>query len=206
MTPITFLHTSPLHKATFDRLATQMSVGNALVHHVHEDWLKVARKHGVRQGMIDDLSALIHAAPGPVVCTCTTLGEAAEALGAIRVDAPMMAKAAEVGGPILLAYALESTAQPSLDLLERALAVRGTKATVHPLSITEFWPLFEAGEHEAFVACVAGAVRHAATQTDLGCVVLAQASMAPAGPMLADIGVPILTSPAAALEFALTQV
>ena len=72
-----------------------------------------------------------------------------------------------------------------------------------PLFLGEFWTLFEAGETEAFAAAVAAATRDAAKRTpDLACVVLAQASMAGAAPLLSDLGVPVLTAPELALRTA----
>ena len=202
---LTLLHTSPAHVPTFAALADRIAPGVELKQIVREDWLKQARKHGLRQSLRDEITETVSNTKGAVICTCTTIGPAATAAGAIRIDAPMMAEAAHVGGPILMVYALESTAEPSLALLEQALAETGTPQTVHPLSLAEFWPLFEAGQHEAFTACVAGGIRHAAEQTDLKCVVIAQASMAGAAPMVADLGIPILTSPELALRAALER-
>ena len=202
--PITLIHTAEIHRASFSALRDRIAPEAELVQHVRTDWLDRARKHGVRQGLIDEIAELIHQAPGPVVCTCTTLGEAAAALGAIRIDAPMMAEAAQVGGPILMVYALESTFEPSLALLEAALQDAQQETQVIPLFIGQFWPLFEAGEAEAFTACVAGAVKDAVAHNDVGCVVLAQASMAAAAPLLADLGKPVLTSPESALRAALS--
>lgn len=202
--PITLIHTAEVHRATFEVLRDRLSPDAKLIQHIRIEWLERARKHGVRQGLVDEVAALIHAAPGPVICTCSTLGEAASALGAIRIDAPMMEAAAEIGGPILMVYALESTYSPSLSLLERSLERIGRPVTVHPLFIGQFWPLVEAGEHDAFTACVAGAVRDAVTQSEIKCVVLAQASMAAAAPMLGDMGIPVLSSPELALRRALS--
>lgn len=92
--PITLIHTADVHRATLSALRNRIAPEAELVQHVRTDWLDRARKHGVRQGLIDEMAELIHAAPGPVVCTCTTLGDAAAALGATRIDAPMMAERA----------------------------------------------------------------------------------------------------------------
>jgi hypothetical protein len=79
-----------------------------------------------------------------------------------------MTEAAKIGVPIHLVYALESTFAPSLALLESALETKGTPTTVSPLFIGQFWPLFEAGEVEAFTACVAGAVKDAIAHNEVG--------------------------------------
>lgn len=201
--PITLLHTAESHRATFDALRARIAPDQKLVHHVRSDWLDRARKHGIRQALIDEIADVIHSAPGPVICTCSTLGEAAAAFGAARIDAPMMAEAAQLGGPILMVYALESTLEPSLALLETALKEANAPAQVLPLYIGQFWPLFEAGQVDAFTACVAGAVKDALTDHKAACVVLTQASMAAAAPMLESVGLPVLTSPESALRAAL---
>lgn len=204
MTTITLIHTSHAHEASFKALANRIAPDATLVQITREDWLKQARKHGLRQGLINDISDTVRATKGTVICTCTTIGEIAEAAGAIRIDTPMMTEAARIGGPILLVYALESTAQASMAALEAALATAETPAEVTPLFLGEFWPLFEAGQFEAFAACMAGGVRDAIGQRPFACVVLAQASMAPAGILLSDLGIPVLTSPESALRAAIT--
>ncbi|MGA1612576.1 MAG: hypothetical protein ACO37E_02080, partial [Lutimaribacter sp.] len=57
-----------------------------------------------------------------------------------------------------------------------------------------------AGERQAFRACVAAAVRAAHKDAPVSAVVLAQVSMAGAAPMLADLGVPVISAPQAALD------
>lgn len=203
MTTITLIHTSDAHVPTFKALAERIAPQADLVQLVREDWLRSAQKHGLRTGLRDEIATAINAAEGTVICTCTTIGEAATQAGAIRIDAPMMAEAAAIGGPVLLVYALDSTAQPSLQALEAALAAANTPAEVAPLNLSEFWPLFEAGQFQAFAACMAGGVRDALEQRDFACVILAQASMAQAAPLLADLKTPVLTSPEAALRAAI---
>lgn len=202
-TPLTLIHTAEVHRATFDALRDRIAPDQSLVHIVEPDWLSRAMKHGVRQNLIDELAHAIRAAPGPVLCTCTTLGEAAGELGATRIDAPMMEKAAQIGGRILMVFALESTREVSTNLLVQALENAREPSTVVPLYIGQFWPLFEAGEIDAFVACTAGAIRDAVEHDSFDCVVIAQASMAAAAPMLTDLDVPVLASPEIALRSAL---
>lgn len=203
MATITLLHTSPAHVPTFEALAVRIAPGTDLEQIVREDWLKRAREHGLRQGIRREIADVINESQGTVICTCTTIGPAAEEAGAIRIDAPMMEKAARIGGPILMAYALQSTAKPSLELLEEALERQGTSQVVRPLFLGEFWPLFEAGEHEAFTACIAGAIRNAAEADRYSCIIIAQGSMTGAGELLSDLDIPVLTSPELALRTAL---
>jgi len=194
---LTLLHTSPLHVATFTALRDRIARGAPLRQEVRADWLAEARTAGVRPSLAARIAALVKMAPGRVICTCTTLGPAAEAAGAMRVDRPMMQAAADHGGRIVMAYARESTARPSLDLLAEYL---GPGSSVRPYDLSEHWPLFEAGETAAFQDAVATAIRDEVRTHGGDCVVLSQVSMAAAAKGLKKLGVPVLTSPEMALR------
>ncbi|MEZ5715556.1 MAG: hypothetical protein R3D85_10545 [Paracoccaceae bacterium] len=200
---LTLLHTSPVHVATFDALRDRIAPGAPLSHIVREDLLDRARVEGVTPAIASETTALIQAAPGPVLCTCTTLGEVAEAAGALRIDRPMMQAAARTGGQVLLVYCLDSTAQASRALLEDEMAQAGNSAGIEPLSLAPAWPLFEAGDLPAFAQAVAEGIR-AAISDRTACIVLAQASMAGAATLLEDTGLPVLASPEIALRTALS--
>lgn len=200
---ITLLHTSPVHIAPFKALAKRIAPEVELIQVVREDWLKQARKHGLRQSLIEEVAETVHKSKGTVICTCTSLCPAAESAGAIRIDGPMMQEASRIGGPILVVFALESTRKPTMELMNSALLAADQEAEVVPLFLGEFWPLFEAGETEAFIACITTAVRHAVADHNIACVTLAQASMAPAAERLTDLGIPVLTSPEMAFRAAL---
>ena len=205
MTQITLLHTADAHVATFDALRDRIAPGAVLHHVVRPDWLATARASGPTEALTAEITETIQSTQGTVLCTCTTIGDIAEAAGALVIDRPMMTEAARIGGPILMAYALESTAAPSLAALERALARANRTARVIPLPLPQFWPLFEAGETDAFAACIAGAIRDALPATQPACILLAQASMAPAATLLADLTTPVLTTPETALRAALAR-
>jgi len=200
---LTLLHTAELHRGAFDALRDGIAPDARLRHVVRPDWLERA-KGGTPPDVAQEIAEVVGAAGGPVLCSCTTIGAAAEAAGAMRIDWPMMQAAARRGGVVMLAYAAESTVGPSRALLERAMRAEGGTGQVHMLSLTAFWPLFQAGEHEAFEAAIAAAIREAAPDVEaLDAVVLAQASMAGAARRLGDLGVPVLASPELALRAAL---
>jgi hypothetical protein len=200
MTALTLVHTAEVHCATFEALRDRIAPGAKLVQQVREDWLARARAGGISDALAEEISTAVAAAPGRVICSCTTIGAVAEAAGALRIDRPMMAEAARIGGRVLMVYCLDSTRDASLALLEEEIARAGAPAQIAPLFLGAFWPLFEAGETQAFVACIAAAVRDAIAMEPATCVVLAQASMAGAAALLADLGVPVLTSPEMALR------
>ena len=118
----------------------------------------------------------------------------------------MMAEAARQDGAVLLAFCLESTYGPSLSLLRHALETAGRDAAVHALLMHDLWPLFERGLHEDFISGIADRIRDKLQALDgVGCVVLAQASMAGAAGQLQDLGIPVLSSPALALSAAISD-
>ena len=202
MTELTVIHTAEVHRTTFESLTARIAPGARLRHIVRPDWLARAQD-GIGTDLADEIAETIAAAPGPVLCSCTTLGPAAGAAGAVRIDAPMMAQAARAGGPVLLAYCLDSTRAASRDLLAKALDAAGRRAEIRLLDLTELWPLFERDEDERFARTIAGRVETAlADAPETGCVVLAQASMAGAAAHI-NTKVPVLSSPETALRAAL---
>lgn len=201
---IVFLHTSPVHIETFEQLVRQEAPATTTRHVVVEQLLADAQTSST-----DDpaLVARIHRAmldavgegAAVVVCTCSTIGGAAERVPtgarfqAMRVDRPMADRAVQSGLRILLVAALESTLAPTSRLLHESAVALGRDIDVHPLLVDEAWSHFERGDREAYVRAVADAVRAAAGAADV--VVLAQASMASASELLTDLGVPVLSSP-----------
>ncbi|AXI53258.1 hypothetical protein SuNHUV7_10560 (plasmid) [Pseudoseohaeicola sp. NH-UV-7] len=201
---ITLLHTAQAHADTFDALRDRIAPDAKLVHLVRPGFLDRAQG-GIDTALAGDIGALVRAAAGPVLCTCTTIGAVAGDAGAIRIDAPMMQAAAQTaaqtGGPVLLVYCLDSSAAPSGDLLQSALDVAGVIAPFQTLHLGRFWALFQAGEHDAFRAVIAAAVKaYVKDHPDISAVVLAQASMAGAATMLDDLSMPVFASPELALR------
>lgn len=192
---LTFFHTALVHGDTFDALRDRIAPGVAMHHNIRTSWLVRARD-GIGPDLAEEIRHEVTQARQPVICTCTTIGPVAEAAGAIRVDQPMMRAAAETGGSVLMAYCLESTLRPSRELLETAMLTVGNRAAIELLPLTELWPLFEAGDTAAFDEAMARAIRAKFDETaGIGCVVLAQASMAGATERLEDLPCPVLSSP-----------
>ncbi|WP_248294764.1 hypothetical protein [Actinoplanes sp. TBRC 11911] len=105
-----------------------------------------------------------------------------------------MAEAAVAAGArIAVLYAVASTWGPTRTLLAEA----GARA-ITPVPCLDAWALFAGGELEAYAQMVAREARKAAAEADV--IVLAQASMASAATLLADLTIPVLTSPRIAVE------
>lgn len=194
---ITLLHTSASHPARFDAIRDRIDPEVMLNHTVRENWLSEAQ-HGISDALKATITLWISGQTNPVLCTCTTLCPIAEAAGALRIDRPLMQRAAEISGPFLLVYCLDSTRHSSEALLREEA---GRDAPIHAVSLTQHWSLFEAGDITGFEAAIAKDIRAAKPKS--GCVVLAQASMAGAASHLEDLPVPVLSSPALAIRRAL---
>ncbi len=202
---LTCLHTAQVHCATFNSLRDRITPGTRLEHIVRREWLERAQD-GVDDTLRSEITDQIKALRGPVICTCTTLGDIAEAAGAIRIDRPMMHRAAENWGDILLAYCLKSTEGPSTSLLRQEMDNEGNPYNIVPLHLGRHWHLFEEGEPHAFSRAIAKDIRAAYGQrSGIKAVVLAQASMAGAAVLLSDLPAPVLSSPVLALKEGLAR-
>lgn len=200
---LTLVHTSAVHVARFDAVRDAIAPGTALRHIVRPDWLAQAMEHGITPDLADDVETTLRAA-APALLTCTTLGVLADTAGATRIDRPLMEQAAQIGGTLCLAYCLDSTADSSTALLSDCIAEAGTVAQIAPLALPHAWAFFEAGDQAGFARTIAAGVRaHLAQHPDTRAVILAQASMDVAAPLLHDIGIPVLTPAHLALQQAL---
>ncbi|MFK4070226.1 aspartate/glutamate racemase family protein [Streptomyces sp. NPDC029674] len=216
------LHTSPVHVPVFDRLREAEHPGLRLRHHVAEELLARARRAGpdaVAAGVRD---ALVRAAEGggaeggvaAVLCTCSTIGGVAEAVGAeagvpvVRVDRPMAAAAVAAGSRIVVLATVASTVGPTSALVEEEARRVGRDVSVRAEVVDGAWARFEAGDSEGYAEGVARAVRGV---RDADAIVLAQASMAAAERLVPEVRarVPVLSSPrlglAAAVALAARQ-
>ncbi len=207
---ITCLHTADAHIATFDALFAKAGFQGVVHHVVRADLLAQAREEGaeaVRADLRQAIAALGDA--GSVLCTCSTLGPLIDDMAQadprlLRIDRPLMESAARFGGRVLVVLCLESTRRATSDLLERAGSELDRKVLPELLLCAEVWPLFEAGQTAAFSREIAARIRQALTEIpDISAVVLAQASMMGAADYLADVTVPILSSPQLAVDRAM---
>ncbi len=209
---IGFLHTSPEHTATFDRLVVEHGgLGAERAHQVVPFLLRDAMDRGLDDEILrSDLVEALRGFPRGVdriLVTCSTLGGIAEELApadgppVTRVDRPMAEAAVSLGSRIGLAYTISSTVVPTSALLWEAAQTAGRKIDLDLIDCPSAWKRLEAGDHTGYLELVAEAVRRRAHDIDV--VVLAQASMTEAALMLADLDIPVLSSPALAVKLAL---
>lgn len=199
---ISFLHTSPVHVATFDALLDELSPDMPRRHRVEEGWLEAARDHGMSAELAETITTAMRdlAAGGVGVCTCSTIGGVAEAAGSddaptIRIDRALIQAALSHGARSLVAMCLESTKTPTLDLLHDVARVQGCEAAPVIVMCQPAWRHFEAGDMDAYARSIADTIKTELVNDNPDCIVLAQGSMAIAEPLLADTGLPVLSSP-----------
>jgi hypothetical protein len=213
MSQLFFLHTAAVHVQTFDALLRELSPQTRARHVVREDLLETAQSQGadappVKQAVLEAIQAMGAAPDCVVLCTCSTIGGAAERAGVEagiqvqRVDRAMADRAVAAGPNIVVAAVLESTLDPTESLIRESASRSGIDCSLTRLIIGDAWPLFQRGEFDAYLQHIAGALR---TVGNCDVVVLAQASMAGAAELCADSDVPVLASPRPGLEAALAS-
>ncbi|MFE0904959.1 aspartate/glutamate racemase family protein [Streptomyces rochei] len=208
---LALLHTSAVHVPVFDALRDAAQPGLELRHHVAAELLDVARRDGpaaVTGAVREAVLRAVGEGARAVLCTCSTIGQVAEAVAGdagvpvLRVDRPMAAAAVAAGSRVVVLAALRSTLAPTAALVEDEARRAGRAVEVRSRLVDGAWERFETGDTEGYLRLVADA---ADAVTDADVIVLAQASMAPAGER-AGAAVPVLASPGPGLAAAAAAV
>ncbi len=212
-----FLHTAHAHVRAFRDLLNERDDTVADRHLVDTGLLTTARDHGidsVRPALADRLRRLVGEGADVVVCTCSTVGPTAKSVGAemglrvVRVDRPMAEAAVLAGRRIAVVSSLDEAAATVLPLLRECAETTGRAVQLIEVRCPDTWSSFESGDVLTYTTGVAEAVRTQVRALDppVDVVVLAQASMVDAAPLLRDLHVPVLTSPRLAIEAAVELV
>lgn len=200
---IAFLHTGDVHVNTFGKLMAEIAP-DANVHHVvDESLLDDARELGLTENVTQRINNAMRDAASSgakiVVCTCSTIGGVAEGQNdnanftAMRIDRAMADEAVQAGQRILVAAAVESTLDPTRELIESSAQKLGKTPTIEVLHIQGAWQHFEAGDSERYVQTIADQIAQSWQGYDT--IVLAQASMAKAADLCDSVEIPVLSSP-----------
>ena len=211
---VAFLHTSPVHVETFERLVKATHPCVQTTHIVAENLLSDAQVVGIdNRNLIAGVhKAMIDAASkgaAIVACTCSTIGGVAEKtptngrFKALRIDRAMADRAVQCGPNVLIVAALESTLEPTTRLIQESALALERDVTTQQLVVEGAWPHFLRGDLEAYIGAVVGAVRSAPFESNV--VVLAQASMMAAADQLDDLGTEVLSSPTLGVKSILGQ-
>jgi aspartate/glutamate racemase len=197
-----FLHTAATHVPAFERLLREVDPTAEGRHAVDAPLLADAAAAGqvdaaLRRRVATAVDALRDAGARLVVCTCTTIGDAAESAGrpgapVLRLDRPMAEEALRRGNRVAVVAALPTAFEATAALLRRLADERQQAVAIRHVACPEAWQLFERGDLDGYHAAVAGAARAAAADADV--VLLGQASMAAALDQLRAL--PVLASAA----------
>jgi len=212
---VAFLHTSPVHVATFDRLVKAADPALRVDHIVDESLLSTAQRVGVDDPALirrvhQVMSRAAASGAAVVMCTCSTIGCIAEhtppqpGRSFARIDRAMADRAVRLGPRILIVAALRSTLEPTAQLISESAAALPAEVALQTLWVEGAWPHFERGDRGAYIDAVVAAVRTAPRRFDV--VVLAQASMADAAAALQDLGIEVLSSPRLGVQALLAAV
>ena len=145
-----------------------------------------------------------------ILVTCSSIGPAVEAAAkliavpVLRVDQPMADKAVATGKKIGVIATLQTTLEPTADLISRRAQLAGKKIELTSKLCEGAFEALMSGDAATHDAKVATALRDLSKQVDV--IVLAQASMARVVETLTpeDRRVPILASPGIAVDFLAT--
>jgi hypothetical protein len=211
-----FLHTLPANVETFGALLAELGPAVPVRHLVDESLLADTRAAGaltedVARRVRGAVLSLISGEARVVVCTCSTIAEAAETTPAppgvvvMRIDRPMAERALTHGARVLVVAALASTIGPTTALLADSAQRSGRPLALSTLVCEQAWPHFQRGDQAAYAREIARCIEGNPAATSADVIVLAQASMAAAAPLLAHFPAPILASPRLGLEVALER-
>lgn len=213
-TNITFVHTSPAHIERFNRIMAKLAPEKSVKHIVNSDLLTQAMQSKTPTNEIKTrFEAIVDQASqnsDVVVCTCSTLGTYVNEIQAkinhpvLRIDQAMADKAVQIGQRIVVAATLESTLQPTYDLIEETARNAGKSVEIIPCLCTDAWAYFEQGDYPTYVQTIVETLAEYQNRADV--IVLAQASMADAAEYCADFAIPVLSSPVSGVQSALQAI
>ena len=145
-----------------------------------------------------------------ILFTCSSIGAAVEAAAALtnvpvlRVDQPMADKAVQIGKKIGVIATLSTTLNPTSDLVKRRAAIAGKEIELKSVLCEGAFEALMSGDGATHDKKVGDALKQLANEVDV--ILLAQASMARVVDTLTEEEkkVPILASPAVAMEYLAT--
>lgn len=209
VTCVAMIHTLPPLLPLFSALAEEILPGVGVLHVLDEPLLAIIS----RRGRLDETDAVRlashfaaarQAGAAAALVTCSTLSPLVPGLRGDAgfwveaIDDAMTARAVRMGRRIGLLASNTSTLAPTRHLLQEQAAAAGTETVICEELVEGALDALLAGDVATHDMRVAAGARELAPQVDV--LVLAQASMARALPLMADLPVPVLASPRSAIE------
>ena len=205
------IHTSATLVPVFQQLCAQYLPGVQVFNIVDDSLIKnVIRNNALlpetARRVVDYAGSAEAAGADFILYTCSSIGAAVEtaarltSVPVLRVDQPMADQAVRTGKRIGVIATLPTTLEPTSDLVKRRAAAAGKEIELQSRLCEGAFDALMRGDTETHDRMVAEALKELSSQVDV--IVLAQASMARVveGLSEADKKVPILSSPAIAIQ------
>jgi aspartate/glutamate racemase len=146
-----------------------------------------------------------------IMITCSTMNRAypavqkAVSVPVVPIDRPMMERAVNHGGRVLVIATHGPTVNSTQQLLRETAAALGRTVTFSGLTIEDAWHKLAVGDVQGHNDALATAIRSDIQMEEIGCVVLAQLSMSvfllSFPDPVAEFGVPVFTSGQCGFEY-----
>ena len=204
MRELVFFHTAESNVDLFETAARDVGLAGARRHVVRPSLLEAARLAGGLTETIrsDAASQMVESLADAerLVCTCSTIGPAADTLASmgrpvIRVDRALAEAAVTRGTRIAALVTLNSTIEPTRDLFQKVADKLDRHIRLDLIIVEGAVQLFLDGDIIGYAQAIANAVD--ATPDDYDAIALAQASMAPAARLARRH---VLTSPESSMR------
>jgi Asp/Glu/hydantoin racemase len=212
---LALIHTSATLVPVFQQLCTQHLPHVKTFNIVDDSLIKNVISCGeltpaTARRVVDYVGSAEAAGADYILVTCSSIGAAVEASAALtkvpvlRVDQPMADKAVRSGKRIGVIATLPTTLLPTSDLVRRRAIAAGKDIEISSVLCEGAFDALMSGDAATHDIKVAAALKELSAKVDV--IVLAQASMARVVDGLADTDkkIPILASPAIAIQYLAT--
>lgn len=211
------IHTSATLIPVFQDLCKQYLPGVSTFNIVDDSLVKNIRERGkltpaIAKRVADYVASAEDSGADYIMVTCSSIGEAVEAAAekasvpVLRVDQPMVDMAVSMGRRIGVIATLQTTLEPTSDLVKRRAALAGKEIELTSKLCEGAFEALMGGDPGKHDALVADALRELSKQVEV--ILLAQASMARVVDTLAEADkvVPIVASPPTAVKYLSTVI
>lgn len=206
------IHTSATLIPVFQALCKEYLPGVNTFNIVDDSLVKNIRERGevtpaIYKRVADYVASAEDSGADYVLVTCSSIGAPVEAAAenakvpVLRVDQPMADLAVQSGYRIGVIATLQTTLQPTSDLVERRAALIGKDVLLNSVVVDGAFEALMSGDAAKHDELVADALRKLSKEVDV--ILLAQASMARVLDSLSetDKTVPIIASPPNAIKY-----
>lgn len=204
MKRLAVLHTVHHLADRFKALLAERVPGLDCFHMVDESLLQDMLRHGaspsITRRVVTLATLAADAGADLILFTCSSTSPAVDVarpmvgIPILKIDDPMMERAARTGRRVAVVFTAASTEAPSVALLREHAVRLGRDTEIQPRLVEGAFAALGAGDRARHDALVRAAAAEAARVADV--VVLAQASMAHlAETLAAETGKPVLSSP-----------